>query len=404
MAPLVDPSTTGSPVAGASVGECTVAGRFGELGFDPARVSLDDLPMLLSLHERRGAALALAVARLESEGDWAADGTLSMTAWLRERCRMSTTSARTLLREGQFLRRFPAIADAAIDGRLSDAHVVAMRLASCRATEPILDQMQSGLVDTIAPLGAADAHRVCGAWKERAEALAPGHEPRVRERSLSFSTADDGCLVGRFVLDPELARQFEHALTTAAAAPTREIARSRRHADALADVCSFFNAQHASAGTPRHRPHVELVIEADDLDARRPTCPDDALLCDCVIHRVLRSGTAVLEYGRATRTVPRHLFRALAVRDGGCRYPGCDRPVSWCDAHHVVHWRHGGHTTPDNLVLLCTRHHHVIHSPGWTAALSPDGTLVIRTIDGIERRSSPPRSARPPGDGLASDP
>ena len=371
---------------------------------DPAAVTLDDLPMLIALHERQGAAIALAVARLDSEGQWAADGTLSMTAWLRERCRLSTTAARGLVRDGQFLRRFPVIAEAALDGRLPESHLVALRLAACRATEPLLDEMQQGLVDTIAPLPAADAQKVCAAWKQRADALAPGHEPRVRDRSLSFSTADDGCLVGRFVLDPELARQFEHALTTASATPTSTVARSRRHADALADVCSFFNAQHASAGTPRHRPHVEIVIDADDLDSRRPTCPDDALLCDCVIHRVLRSGTTVLEYGRATRTVSRHLFRVLAVRDRGCRYPGCDRPVSWCDAHHVVHWRHGGHTAPDNLVLLCTRHHHVIHSPGWTAALSPDGTLVIRTIDGVERHSSPPRSARPPGNGLASVP
>lgn len=384
MSAVADPeiSTTGSSVA--------------VLTFDPATVTLDEFPRLLALHERASAALALAAARLEAEGEWAADGTLSMTAWLRERCRMSTTSARALLREGQFLRRFDLIADSALDGTLPASHLAALRLAACRATEPILEQMQAGLVDAIAPLPAADAQRVCAAWKAQAEALVPGHEPTVRDRSLHWSTADDGCLVGRFVLDPELARQFEKALSTASAAPTPEVTRSRRHADALADVCAFFNAHHASAGTPRHRPHVELVLDVDELDPRRPTCPDDALLCDCVIHRVLRSGTTILEYGRATRTIPMPLFRLLVVRDGGCRYPGCDRPVSWCDAHHVVHWRHGGHTAPDNLVLLCSRHHHLVHSPGWTAALCADGTFVVRTIDGVERRSTPPPRTPPP--------
>lgn len=364
--------------------------------FDPATVTLEDFPRLLAFHERTGAALALAAARLEIEGDWAADGTLSMTAWLRERCRMSTPSARALLRNGQFLRRFDVIAEAVLDGTLPDSHLAALRLAACRATEPILEQMQGSLVEAIAPLPASDAQRVCAAWKAQAEALVPGTEPTVRERSLTFATADDGCLVGRFVLDPELARQFEKALSTASATPSAEVARTRRNADALADVCSFFNAQHASAGTPRHRPHVELVVDADDLDPRRPTCPDDALLCDCVIHRVERSGTTILEYGRATRTVPRPLFRLLVVRDGGCRYPGCDRPVSWCDAHHVVHWRHGGHTSADNLVLLCSRHHHLVHSPGWTAALCSDATFVVRTIDGVERRSTPPPRTLPP--------
>jgi len=395
MSPIADPLATLCD---------TGRGADDHLGFDPSAVTLDDLPHLVALHARRGAALALAVARLEVEGQWAADGTLSMIAWLRERCRMSNAGARALLREGQFLRRFPAVADAALDGRLPEAHLAALRLAACRATEPILEQMQEGLVDAIAPLPASDAQRVCAAWKAQAEAIAPGHVPPVRDRSLSFARTDDGCLVGRFVLDPELARQFEHALTTASAAPSREVSRSRRHADALADVCAFFNAQHASAGTPRHRPHVELVVDLDGVDPRRPTCPDDALLCDCVIHRVLRSGTTVLEYGRATRTVSRPLFRALVVRDGGCRYPGCDRPVSWCDAHHVVHWRHGGHTALDNLVLLCARHHQVVHAPGWTAALTPDATFVVRTIDGVERRSSPPRPLRPPENGLASDP
>ena len=368
------------------------------LVLDPATVTLDQLPLLIALHERQGAAIALAAARLESEGGWAADGSLSMTAWLRDRCRMSATDARGLLRHGQFLRRFPTLAEAALDGTLPEAHLVALRLASCRATEGVLEPMQEAMVDALAPLPAADATRACQAWKSRAESLVPGHEPRVREQSLRFATADDGCLVGNFVLGPDAARQFEHALTTAAAPPTPGTSRARRHADALADVCAMFNANHASAGTPRHRPHVEVVIDADDLDPRRPTCPEDALLCDCVIHRVLRSGTAVLEYGRATRTVSRHLFRALAVRDQGCRFPGCDRPVSWCDAHHVVHWRHGGHTHPDNLVLLCSRHHHQVHAPGWTAALTPDGTLVIRTIDGTERRSRPPR---PPREGRA---
>ena len=399
MPPFADPPhAPAGGVCGGSVGDTdnTTTLLAHDLPFDPATVTLEQFPHLVALHERHGAALALAAARLEAEGGWAVDGSLSMAAWLREKCRMSATSARGLLREGQFLRRFPTLADAALDGTLPEAHLVALRLAACRATEPVLEQMQDAMVDVLAPLTAADASRACQAWKARADAMVPGHEPRVREQSLRYATAHDGCLVGSFVLGPDAGRQFAHALATAAAAPTPGVSRSRRHAEALADVCTVFNAHHASAGTPRHRPHVEIVIDADDLDPLRPTCPDDALLCDCVIHRVLRSGTAVLEYGRATRTVSRHLFRALAVRDQGCRFPGCDRPVSWCDAHHVVHWRHGGHTHPDNLVLLCSRHHHQVHAPGWTAALSPDGTFVIRTVDGRERRSAPPPRPRPP--------
>jgi hypothetical protein len=71
--------------------------------------------------------------------------------------------------------------------------------------------------------------------------------------------------------------------------------------------------------------------------------------------------TQPLEVGRATRVVSPAQRAALAVRDGGCRYPGCDRPVAWCDAHHLRHWLHGGPTDLENLVLLCRAHHRAVH-------------------------------------------
>jgi hypothetical protein len=67
--------------------------------------------------------------------------------------------------------------------------------------------------------------------------------------------------------------------------------------------------------------------------------------------------------------------RALVERDGGCRWPECDRPAGFCDAHHVVPWwPDRGETKLDNLVLLCSHHHHVTHEPGWS--ISFDGTAL----------------------------
>jgi HNH endonuclease len=60
--------------------------------------------------------------------------------------------------------------------------------------------------------------------------------------------------------------------------------------------------------------------------------------------------------------------RALTHRDGGCVFPGCDRPEAWCDAHHLVHWTRGGPTDLDNLALLCRRHHVTVHEGGWRIA------------------------------------
>ena len=60
-----------------------------------------------------------------------------------------------------------------------------------------------------------------------------------------------------------------------------------------------------------------------------------------------------------------------------CAFPGCDRPVHWCDAHHVHWWEHGGPTDIDNLTLLCRRHHVLVHEGGWRVKKHRDGTIVL---------------------------
>jgi hypothetical protein len=87
-----------------------------------------------------------------------------------------------------------------------------------------------------------------------------------------------------------------------------------------------------------------------------------------------RSGP--LDVGRATRVVSPAQRTALAARDGGCRFPGCDRPLAWCDAHHLWHWLHGGPTDLENLVLLCRAHHHAVHGGGWRLHGHPNGELT----------------------------
>ena len=101
----------------------------------------------------------------------------------------------------------------------------------------------------------------------------------------------------------------------------------------------------------------------------------------------------VLDVGRRFRFATPRQLAALRIRDGGCTFPGCDRPPSWCDAHHLVHWCHGGRTDLDNLALLCERHHSVVHSRGYSATVTPDGVVW----DVPEHR----RSARTPA-GLPS--
>ena len=83
--------------------------------------------------------------------------------------------------------------------------------------------------------------------------------------------------------------------------------------------------------------------------------------------------------GRHLRHATRAQRRALARRDGGCVFPGCDDPVSWCDAHHVTPWEQNGRTDITNLALLCRHHHGVTHRTGWTMTARPGQTFTWHT-------------------------
>jgi len=107
----------------------------------------------------------------------------------------------------------------------------------------------------------------------------------------------------------------------------------------------------------------------------------------------------VLDVGRRTRTVSPALRRALAARDGQCRFPGC--AARRCDAHHIEHWADGGETALSNLVLLCRRHHRAVHEEGFRLQVDAGGALTFLRPDG---RPLPEAPAAPAWDGPALAP
>ena len=104
-----------------------------------------------------------------------------------------------------------------------------------------------------------------------------------------------------------------------------------------------------------------------------------------------------LDVGAVTETIPVHLRRAVAVRDRGCRFPGCDQPVASCQPHHIIPRAQGGPTCLTNLMLLCTFHHLIaIHRWGWGIVLHPDGTVTATSPDGgktLHSHGPPPVAA-----------
>jgi hypothetical protein len=102
--------------------------------------------------------------------------------------------------------------------------------------------------------------------------------------------------------------------------------------------------------------------------ARRRHCSDPAT-GDAELEAWLRAAShEVLYVGREHRTVPPRMRRALERRDRHCAFPDCRVDVSRTHAHHVNPWECGGATDIDNLVLLCSRHHHAVHEGGWTVS------------------------------------
>ncbi|MDQ0733720.1 HNH endonuclease [Arthrobacter agilis] len=114
------------------------------------------------------------------------------------------------------------------------------------------------------------------------------------------------------------------------------------------------------AGRPGHAGHGVFSEQVSARTIRTLACDAD------LIPLVLGSTGQILDIGRAQRLFPPHLRRALVARDKGCAFPDCSIPASWCEAHHMTPWSRGGRTSISNGVLLCTRHHHVIHQGTWT--------------------------------------
>ncbi|WP_395307315.1 DUF222 domain-containing protein [Mycobacterium sp. AMU20-3851] len=159
----------------------------------------------------------------------------------------------------------------------------------------------------------------------------------------------------------------------------------KRRGDAIGRVLRTYLAQSTRPMSGGVLPHVTLIRPAaagvcseevvDRLGFGGPisAVTADLIACDGTMTSVVVDKSGVpLDVGRGERLFTPAIRKALAVRDGGCAHPGCGRPVSWCDAHHIRPWSIGGATSLDNGVLLCRLHHTLIHHGGWQVYLGPD--------------------------------
>ena len=220
----------------------------------------------------------------------------------------------------------------------------------------------------------------------------------VEARSLTFTTADDGVVLVQGILDKVGGAAVRTALEPLAKRAGKDDHRDmeRRQADALVDL----SMRALDNGLVPQRAHLQVTASmetllglpgapAADMEFSLPISAKavERLACDCAVTRIiLGSDSTVIDVGRAKRTISGPQRKALKVRDCGCTWPGCDRPVSMTEGHHLVHWIHNGPGDLPNLTLLCYRHHWMVHEGGWQIVRTNDGRLLtIPPPTGFER-------------------
>lgn len=364
----------------------------------------DALAEVIALRDRLDAQISEALGEFDAAELFELDGAVSTISWLRSRAGQSNRAATRIATTAKRLRRCPVTRGTWRDGSLSGGQIDAVVANLTPRRTPLWEDHEARVVPLLEPLDVRDTTIAMQAWAARADALFDEREPSSEpDRSLYLSSGLDGRRELSGTFDAETGEVLTTAIRLATTAdlegePVRVPAQ--RRADALIAVCRWYLDHQNVQPAGRHRSHVNVTMTLRDLENRGQGRLDDGtpldaeairrILCHSNIHRVLRGASSVLDYGRSTRAIPPPLYQALLVRDRGCRFPGCDRPGAWCDGHHIRHWADGGPTDMANLVLLCSRHHHRLHTAGWHLKLLPDATVEVTLPDGRTLTSRPP--------------
>jgi hypothetical protein len=199
---------------------------------------------------------------------------------------------------------------------------------------------------------------------------------------------EEGELIARALDCAVAAGEVTTDIDPSAGAESKSTAWCAQRADALVAVMkSYLDGGHGGEGGST-ADHYQVVVHADAKSLRGGTgCSDlpietvKRLLCDCSYVTVFEDANGhPLDVGRKQRAVTTALRRALIARDRGCTFPGCHRK-RYLDGHHLKHWINGGETKPENLALLCTYHHRLLHEGGFGIVKEADDTLRFMTAD-----------------------
>lgn len=342
--------------------------------------------------DRVQVAQARALQQGQDTGAWIGTGARSMSAWLSDHTGAAYGESLRKIRLADTLERAPELRTALHEGTVSRATAEAMFDAVCSAPD---SEARAQLVHAVSGLDPKRAKPEIERWRLEHSTETPEQRDARRwlRRSFTHGGVEDGMISGAWRLPVLEAREVLAAVSHLAGKPCELDERSteQRMADGLVQLCAAYSKGTLTGG--REAPTLLVTVSADTLaglsDEPGYTSHGDPVAAhhlrhladDALIRRVVMSDQRVVELGTAQRFATDHQFHALTARDGGCRWPGCDIPATWCDVDHLIPAHAGGPTLLENLVLWCRHHHHEKHRPGVTV-LGDAHHLHLRLADG----------------------
>jgi hypothetical protein len=310
--------------------------------------------------------------------------------WLAWRCDFSMATAREKVRSARALKNLPLVTRAFAAGELSWSKVreltrvanernedALVEFALCHTSSHVAERCRELRMGDVASVGIA----------ERAFDRRSLRVHRDAERGMMSITIDLPLEAGELV-DKALDKARDDACLKIP--DLVDTSWSKRQADAFVTMAKEYLAGAAKDGKNPDQYLVNIHVDQSALagNAGRSSLPIESvkrLCCDNPAVVVTEDKGEPLSIGRKTRTVPKAIERAVRARDHNrCTFPGC-RNRRFLECHHVEHWANGGETSTDNLLLLCTKHHTLVHERGFRIQkdfndawyfVRPDGVAV----------------------------
>jgi hypothetical protein len=316
--------------------------------------------------------------------------------WIRHNCRMGSYEAAQRVCVGENIACLPQSVEALDKGDIGFGHLALMARTADALAESDTSRgfEETALLAQALEVSVSRFRYICHHARhvDDAAGYVADEVEAVEARKLELNAGEDGWVFVRGILDAAGGATLRTALEPLArrSGADDDRHRDRRLADALVELAMVALDTGAVPQRASQRAHLQVTTSletlldvagapAAEMEFSLPISAKmvERLACDCSVTRILLgSDSAVIDVGRSRRVVSGSTRRALNTRDRHCQWPGCERPPSSCDAHHLIYWTRGGPTDLSNLALLCHRHHWMVHEGGWQIARDDSGRIL----------------------------